>query len=495
MCDAEDEAHVSRAARWRRFADDANLGGPPPGLYDRLVRSAPTSGTIAKQIDKDLHRTFGSLQGLRVPTPEAMQSLRNVLLAYSLHNPQVGYCQSMNFLAAVLLLIVDEEYSFWCLAAVVERLMPGHFSCCMEMALVDQGVLSHFLRVEDPILVNHLEDLMVAPSLVTTQWLLTCFVGSSLPLRALLRLWDRFFEERHVACLFRIAAALLISRREQLLAAEDTGAAYQALSQLGHDISDGAAIELLLSTADSLRHHSLLDHEPLAALRRTHAASLRNEQGTRTAEQAAAAVAVATATAAEMLPSARSGASPTRSDLVRSRLAPDVDDEADEVRGAASATSGRWREGEGMPRAASSLSAEDETPSGGRADPSGAGGRSNPSAVGGSSPAPSGVERTVVPAATLEAEPLDAGEGWSLVERAPPPRADDEPRQGSSLSYVILQLEAPRLLEAHFDSTTDYGERECGGDIECLAAAVQAARHVSNPRLGAHPTHDRRDVR
>jgi len=213
MCDAEDEAHVSRAARWRRFADDANLGGPPPGLYDRLVRSAPTSGTIAKQIDKDLHRTFGSLQGLRVPTPEAMQSLRNVLLAYSLHNPQVGYCQSMNFLAAVLLLIVDEEYSFWCLAAVVERLMPGHFSCCMEMALVDQGVLSHFLRVEDPILVNHLEDLMVAPSLVTTQWLLTCFVGSSLPLRALLRLWDRFFEERHVACLFRIAAALVCEPR------------------------------------------------------------------------------------------------------------------------------------------------------------------------------------------------------------------------------------------------------------------------------------------
>jgi hypothetical protein len=80
------------------------------------------------------------------------------------HNPQVGYCQSMNFLAAVLLLVVDEESAFWCLTAIVERLMPGHFSACMAMALVDQGVLSDFLRLEDAELVEHLERLQVAPA-------------------------------------------------------------------------------------------------------------------------------------------------------------------------------------------------------------------------------------------------------------------------------------------------------------------------------------------
>ena len=80
-----------------------------------------------------MNRTFGSLNGLRVPPAEALQQLRNVLQAYAEHNPQVAYCQSMNFLAAVLLLVVDEESAFWCLAAIVERLMPGHFSTSMAM--------------------------------------------------------------------------------------------------------------------------------------------------------------------------------------------------------------------------------------------------------------------------------------------------------------------------------------------------------------------------
>ena len=38
----------------------------------------------------------------------------------------------------------------------------------------------------------------------------------------------------------------------------------------------------------------------------------------------------------------------------------------------------------------------------------------------------------------------EAGEGWSLVEPKP------QPANGCSLSYVILQLEAPRLVEEHF---------------------------------------------
>lgn len=126
----------SRAATWRKFAMDCNGGPPKPGYYlslvDRSLAAAEQGGEmarVAKQVDKDLRRTFGidSLQGVRVPNPEALTSLRNVLLAFAEHNPQIGYCQSMNFLVAVLLLVLDEEYALWCLAAIVERLLPGHF--------------------------------------------------------------------------------------------------------------------------------------------------------------------------------------------------------------------------------------------------------------------------------------------------------------------------------------------------------------------------------
>eukprot|EP00966_Prymnesium_polylepis_P123367 2852409-Prymnesium_polylepis.1 len=78
----------------------------------------------------------------------------------------------MNFIAAVLLLVVDEESAFWCLTAVVERILPGHYTACMVMSLVDQGVLRELLKAEDPSLMAHFDRLQVATSLVTTQWLL-----------------------------------------------------------------------------------------------------------------------------------------------------------------------------------------------------------------------------------------------------------------------------------------------------------------------------------
>ena len=43
------------------------------------------------------------------------RQLMNVLKAYSVHNPDVGYCQGMGFIAGLLLLHMQEEDSFWLL--------------------------------------------------------------------------------------------------------------------------------------------------------------------------------------------------------------------------------------------------------------------------------------------------------------------------------------------------------------------------------------------
>ena len=60
------------------------------------------------------------------PSPKQAQ-LRQVLVAYSLRNPRVGYVQGMGFIAALLLLFMEPEPAFWCLVAVVERLLPRDF--------------------------------------------------------------------------------------------------------------------------------------------------------------------------------------------------------------------------------------------------------------------------------------------------------------------------------------------------------------------------------
>ena len=61
------------------------------------------------------------------------------MLAYSLHNPDIEYCQGFNRIAAIALLFLDEEDAFWCLVYIVEVLMPeSYFTKQMHGVQVDQ---------------------------------------------------------------------------------------------------------------------------------------------------------------------------------------------------------------------------------------------------------------------------------------------------------------------------------------------------------------------
>ncbi|MFQ6640403.1 hypothetical protein Gotur_015790, partial [Gossypium turneri] len=59
---------------------------------------------------EDLPRTFPGHPAL---DDDGRNALRRLLTAYARHNPSVGYCQAMNFFAALLLLLMPEENAFW----------------------------------------------------------------------------------------------------------------------------------------------------------------------------------------------------------------------------------------------------------------------------------------------------------------------------------------------------------------------------------------------
>lgn len=61
--------------------------------------SASTRSAVGRQVDLDLPRTFPGNRRVELCLP----ALRRVLLAFAAHAPEVGYCQSMNFIAALLL--------------------------------------------------------------------------------------------------------------------------------------------------------------------------------------------------------------------------------------------------------------------------------------------------------------------------------------------------------------------------------------------------------
>ena len=57
-----------------------------------------------KVIDEDLHRTYSEMNIFRFGN-KLSQPLRNVLLAYSLLRPDLGYVQGMSYVAGSLLLL------------------------------------------------------------------------------------------------------------------------------------------------------------------------------------------------------------------------------------------------------------------------------------------------------------------------------------------------------------------------------------------------------
>lgn len=50
--------------------------------------------------------------------------MRNILGAFIMRNPTVGYCQGMNFLTARLLVFLSEEEAFWTLTSMIEQMLP-----------------------------------------------------------------------------------------------------------------------------------------------------------------------------------------------------------------------------------------------------------------------------------------------------------------------------------------------------------------------------------
>ena len=98
-----------------------NTTGSPISLMSSASKVIDPS---AKQIELDLLRTLPNNKHFENLESDGISRLRRVLIAYSLHNRNVGYCQGLNRLAAVSLLFMPEEDAFWCLVAIVETIMP-----------------------------------------------------------------------------------------------------------------------------------------------------------------------------------------------------------------------------------------------------------------------------------------------------------------------------------------------------------------------------------
>ncbi|KAK0387021.1 hypothetical protein NLU13_5335 [Sarocladium strictum] len=327
---------------WRGSAWFYYAGGPAilrahGGLYEKLLRKT-CKQVDQEAIERDLHRTFpdnikfkpaggvsaevavdsdadsfdshspspGQIEG----EPPIITSLRRVLRAFSVYNPRIGYCQSLNFIAGLLLLFVEtEEQCFWLLNVITHIYLPGTHEISLEGSKVDLSVLMAEIRDTMPAVWDKIGgDLEAEPSgrpatskslrrptrmrrkdttalsterlppitLCMTAWFMSCFIGT-LPIETTLRVWDIFFYEGSKT-LFRVALSIFKVGEAEVRAVKDPMEMFGVVQAMPRRMLDANALmEACFKRRNGFGHLTQITIDERRQERRDTARRERNE--------------------------------------------------------------------------------------------------------------------------------------------------------------------------------------------------------------------------
>lgn len=275
-----------RGAAWFHYAGGKKMLANHPGLYDKLLQRVVVElpDEAKEQIERDLHRTFPDnicfkpdpalddlTGGEERPASQAtfqdvetpiLHSLRRILQAFAVHQPRIGYCQSLNFLAGLLLLFIpNEEKAFWMLVIITQIYLPETHGMSLEGANVDLGVLMISIKESMPAIwakiggeldgstysdINAAQRQGISTSgvpmrlppitLCCTAWFMSCFIGT-LPIETTLRVWDTFFYEGSKT-MFRIALAIFKAGEGEIRAINDPMEVFQTVQTIPRKMLD-----------------------------------------------------------------------------------------------------------------------------------------------------------------------------------------------------------------------------------------------------------------
>ncbi|XP_072262438.1 TBC1 domain family member 1-like isoform X2 [Pyxicephalus adspersus] len=168
----------------------------------------------------DLGRTFPTHPYFSAQLGAGQLSLYNILKAYSLLDPEVGYCQGLSFVAGVLLLHMSEEDAFKLLKFIMYDMgLRKQYRPDMVTLQIQMYQLSRLLHDYHRDLYNHLEEYEIGPSLYAAPWFLTMF-ASQFPLGFVARVFDLIFLQGSEV-IFKVALSLLGSHKPLILQQEN----------------------------------------------------------------------------------------------------------------------------------------------------------------------------------------------------------------------------------------------------------------------------------
>ena len=161
----------------------------------RVLQDGSLIANVEEVIIMDVQRSFTKMKSVD-PT-----ALTNILKTYAFFNPEIEYCQGMNFVAGFLyLLFRNEEKSFKALQEIIEvNNMAELFNPELPRLKLFFYQLDRLTSIHLPQLHAHFKDEMVNSSYYSSPWFITIFTNSLQSMNTndnicekILELWDFF---------------------------------------------------------------------------------------------------------------------------------------------------------------------------------------------------------------------------------------------------------------------------------------------------------------
>jgi len=264
----------TRGEFWKILLDVDTLKQEQPNMYENMKALARKHSPDIRQIDLDVNRTYRNNAIFRERYCAKQQDLFHVLAAYSMYNAEVGYCQGMSQVAALLLMYLNSEVdAFWGL----HKLMVGKLYKMHGLFIPNFPKLRRFQDQYERILLKKLKKLQkhlvkneVVSGIYTLKWFFQCFLDR-LPFSLTLRVWDVYIMEGEQV-LLGMAYTILKMHEHRLLkmGMDDLLEFLQQTLENNFGYDDDRVIEELRQNLKELREsrlttsgESFTDEEPL----------------------------------------------------------------------------------------------------------------------------------------------------------------------------------------------------------------------------------------
>ena len=195
-------------------------------LYEKFLNLTSEAET---SIRLDVHRTFPEEAFFATASYGfiGQSQLFNVLKAISIYFPTIGYCQGMNFIVGIHLLINGgkELEAFWffiTMARSHEFMIMGLFEPGFPLLKLLVHIFYETFKKEYPVLYEHMTTKVNLPDMVwISKWILVLFLYS-LPAEKVVRAWDYIISE-DIFALLKLSLGLLKFLEDYLMKVDMTG--------------------------------------------------------------------------------------------------------------------------------------------------------------------------------------------------------------------------------------------------------------------------------